>query len=584
MLKACTPEMLQHLPQPLCFLMLAVLMPLSAVAQPPGGRTGLDLDSFANSEFLPVKQAYSPDAWFEGEDLVVQWTIAPGYYLYRDRTFFSASDLTFGEPVFAEGLLIEDEFFDTQMVVYYGETRMRLPDIAGQGLVTIEAQGCADAGLCYPPTDFWLEVDTAAQTLIYHQEQPDGLALSDGTATHGAAQTPMYLWLALIMAFTGGLILNLMPCVFPVLAIKALKIVSSSENLAHRAGEAGAYTAGVLVTVLSMAGILIALRAGGTQIGWGFQLQSPEIVFLLTLLFFVIGLSFSGWIQIGTKLMGTGQSLTEDGKPLASFCTGALAMVVASPCSAPFMAAALGYAIGQPALISLAVFASLGLGVATPLILLYLIPGVASFLPRAGAWMETLKQFLAFPMYLTCVWLIWVLTAQVGTTGAALVLASLCLVAMAAWAHNLRRGSRTWLFRIMTLLCLGCAVVLASAGLAQEKDSPAGSTTPFVLADLDRLVGGDRAVFLDVTADWCITCKFNEARVLEHSEIKALFQSQSVAYVVADWTNGNPDISALLDRYQRVGIPLYLYFPAGQRTPEILPQILTREMLRELLM
>jgi len=384
------------------------------------------------------------------------------------------------------------------------------------------------------------------------------------------------LFLAILFAFAGGLILNLMPCVFPILAIKALKISNASEDISTRLKEAGAYTAGILTTVLIIAGILIAARAGGAQVGWGFQLQSPSVILALTTLFFIIGLSFSGLIEFGARFTGVGQGMTEEGKPLKSFFTGALA-IVASPCSAPFMAAALGYAISQPAAISLLVFASLGLGMAAPLILLYLIPSFASLLPKPGAWMETLKQFLAFPMYLTCIWLIWILIAQVGATGAALSMASLCLLTMAVWLYG---KSETKSSRVASIISFAGAVMLAISSLQQT--APKSPTNAFNLTELDQKIGGTRPVFLDVTADWCITCKFNESRVLYSSDIQRLFEQKEVIYLIADWTNENPEITKLLDRYQRAGIPLYLYFAPNETTPVILPQVLTKEMMREL--
>ena len=276
--------------------------------------------------------------------------------------------------------------------------------------------------------------------------------------------------------------------------------------------------------------------------------------------------------------MGFGQNLTADGKPLQSFFTGVLAMVVASPCSAPFMAAALGYAVQQPAAVSLTVFASLGLGMAMPLILLYSIPGLAKALPKPGPWMDKLKQFLAFPMYLTSVWLIWVLIAQIGATGTALVLTSLCLLSMAIWIYQQGHSSST---RLIGTAVLASAMVLAWNASGEKTAS--SSVKTFKLAELDALTGGPQPVFVDVTADWCITCKFNESRVLYAQDIQEIMKQKQVIYVVADWTNDNPEITALLDRYQRVGIPLYLFFAAGQTQPKILPQLLSKEMMRNLL-
>lgn len=563
------------------FLVSLFLCPLSLSANNSlfSEAQTLDLGSVSGSSFLPVKQAYQPTAWFDGEDLVIQWDIAQAHYLYRDRTKFSSNSLKFLDIQFEEGTLIQDEFFQKEMVVYRDLSQMRLTGLSGSGRLTIEAQGCADAGLCYPPTDFWFDINTDHQRVLYLEDLPIQPQATVSKALKPANHNQISsLFIALAFAFLGGLILNLMPCVFPVLAIKALKISSASEQFSARLKEASAYTAGILTTVLTIASILIALRAGGSQIGWGFQLQSPFVVIALTTLFFVIGLSFSGWFEFGSRFAGTGQSLTEEGKPLGSYFTGVLAMVVASPCSAPFMAAAMGYAISQSIAVSLLVFSALGLGMAAPLILLYLLPTFAEKLPRPGPWMETLKQFLAFPMYLTCIWLIWVLIAQIGATGAALTMVALCLLAMAIWSAGKSNKTTSKLAAFTSLLA---ALLFMFSALQQ--DIPKDASSRFELAKLDGQVGGAQPVFLDVTADWCITCKFNEKKVLYTPDIQALFDEKQVIYVVADWTNQNPEIGQLLDRYQRVGIPLYLYFPAYESSPIILPQVLTKNMIRELL-
>lgn len=566
---------------------LLILSTLSSLSHSQNSFTEtnvLDLSGLSGSSFLPVKQAYQPDSWFDNGDLVIQWDIADGYYLYKDKTSFSGNSFEYEDAVFEESILIMDEYFGKEMATFRERTEMRLPNFTGSGILTIEAQGCADAGLCYAPTDFWFEIDSSSQSALYSVDMPAALvsapsvnsSQSTGAGNNGSIDS---FFLAIIMAFAGGLILNLMPCVFPVLAIKALKISTVSESFSSRAKEAGAYTAGILTTVMVIAGLMIGLRSGGAQIGWGFQLQSPTVVFALTALFFLIGLSFSGMINFGARFAGVGQSLTEEDKPLKSFFTGVLAMVVASPCSAPFMAAAMGYAISQPAYVSLVVFAALGLGMAAPLILLYMIPAVAASLPRPGAWMETLKELLAFPMYLTCIWLIWVLMAQVGATGAATAMAALCILTMAVWLYGRSDSSRSKVFAAISLVI---AIVLSVSAIQQKEGKPTSTAgSQFTLAALDSQTGNN-PVFLDVTADWCITCKFNESRVLYTADIQELFAANEVIYLVADWTNENPEITQLLDRHQRVGIPLYLYYPAGKTTPEVLPQVLTKEMIRNL--
>ncbi|MEQ9567554.1 MAG: cytochrome c biogenesis protein CcdA, partial [Pseudomonadales bacterium] len=291
--------------------------------------------------------------------------------------------------------------------------------------------------------------------------------------------------MAIFWAFLGGLILNLMPCVFPVLTIKALQISNASESAAERTREALAYAAGILTTVLAIAAILIGIRGAGAQVGWGFQLQSPQVVLGLAALFLVIGFSFSGRLEIGARFAGIGQGLTEHGgKSLQSFFTGVLAMVVASPCSAPFMAAAMGYAITQPTFVSLLVFAGLGLGMAAPLVALYMIPALARMLPKPGQWMLRLRQILAWPMYLTALWLVWVLSAQVTSTGLIMAIASLFCLTIAIM---LKESSLPGLKKIVQPAGYGLALALFVLASGQQKTLSQGEH--FKLAVLDSMTG-----------------------------------------------------------------------------------------------
>jgi len=559
------------------FLGLLILLSLSFSGYAQDfNPSGLSFSTGSSQEFLPVREVYRPTAYFEGNQLVILWQIKPEHYLYRDRTFFFSAEIEFDEAIYEEGIIIDDEFYGKRMMVYRKATEMRLPGINGAGYLRVEAQGCADAGLCYPPTDFWFQVDATNQTASYLESPP---ATPSSEVEVNQIQNPVNsLWVAVIWAFLGGLILNLMPCVFPVLAIKALKISTASESPIERSREALSYTAGILTTVLGIAAILITIRGAGAQVGWGFQLQSPIVVLGLAALFLVIGFSFSGRLELGTGLAGMGQSLTEKGgKSFQSFFTGVLAMVVASPCSAPFMAAAMGYAITQPAFVSLLVFASLGLGMAAPLVAFYLVPGLTRLLPKPGNWMVRIRQILAWPMYLTALWLLWVLSAQITTQGLIMVLASLACLAAGILFKKSSIGESAKLVRRVFL-----GFALALFFLASNQPITLPQSEKFNLAILDSLIGNDQAVFLDVTADWCITCKFNERRVLHTEEMEALFELNEVIYLVADWTQENSDISALLNRYHRVGIPLYLYFPANSSQARVLPQILSKEIIRGL--
>lgn len=550
---------------------------------------GQDLEFLAEElfgeqeDFLPVREAFQPSISFDGSDLIVNWEVAPEYYLYQERLEVKAKDHNFSDPIFETGVSRDDEYYGRVVEVYYESTSFRVPNFQYSGDLELVSQGCAEAGLCYAPTSYWFTIDSDIQGVaaIDVPSQPGGSSGSPAGgfgSVSGASGTEIGFFWAIMMAFAGGLILNLMPCVFPVLAIKALKVSSGSESTMVRIKDSAAYTAGIVFTTLCIAGAMLGLRAGGAQIGWGFQLQSPVVVTFLMYLFFVVGLSFSGWILFGARFAGAGQNLVADGKPFQSFFTGVLAMVVASPCSAPFMAVSLGYAVSQPAWLALLVFAFLGIGMAFPLVLINSVPTLSNKLPRPGPWMETLKEVLAFPMYLTSAWLLWVLIAQVGATGAALTVAGLCTLAAMFWGMK-QQGSR-FATAFAFVMVLSTAGLLWKGVTSEAPVTNAKADEQFVLSKLDSMVGGEQPVFLDVTADWCITCKFNESRVLYTAEVQEMFAEKNVIYLVADWTNDNPEISALLDRYNRVGIPLYLYFPAGSDEAQILPQILTKDIMR----
>jgi thiol:disulfide interchange protein/DsbC/DsbD-like thiol-disulfide interchange protein len=407
------------------------------------------------------------------------------------------------------------------------------------------------------------------------------------TAADAPVIEPIALWLALGFALLGGLILNLMPCVFPVLSIKAVSMLEAHAGDAPgRRMHALAYTVGVVLSCAGLAGVLIALRAAGGTLGWGFQLQSPLFIATLAYLIFALGLSLSGVVQIGTRFMGVGQSLTEQGGYSGSFFTGVLATVVATPCTAPFMGAALGYALVQPAPVALLVFVMLGLGLALPFLLLGWFPGVARVLPKPGAWMETFKQVMAFPLYLTVVWLLWVLGRQAGVDAVALALLGLTGVALALWlwgaaAPGPVRG-------VMAVLAgFGALALLAHPLLrtAPAAPSPAAeslSSQHGIYSDamLQTLRAEGRAVFVNFTADWCITCKVNERVALESARVREAFAARDVVWLTADWTRPNPEITAALERFGRSGVPLYLLYPPGEEAV-VLPQILTPEIVIE---
>ncbi|MGQ0697073.1 MAG: protein-disulfide reductase DsbD family protein [Panacagrimonas sp.] len=397
-----------------------------------------------------------------------------------------------------------------------------------------------------------------------------------------AATEPADASLLLMLAFAvlGGLILNLMPCVFPVLAMKALSVMhASGETAAQNRRHALAYTAGVIATFVAVAALLIGLRAGGAALGWGFQLQSPAFVFALTGVIFAMGLSLSGVAHFGASWMGAGQNLAARSGLAGSFFTGVLAVVVASPCTAPFMAPALGFALAQPPVSALLVFVALGLGLALPFLLMGFVPRFAAILPRPGAWMETFKQAMAFPMYLTAVWLLWVLGGLTDRDGMALALVGMVLVALAVWMFGRAQGGTGRGFALAVLLAAGALALHPSlsvkpAGQGSTGTSVTAGWEPYSDERFDRLRTEGRSVFVDFTADWCLTCKINERGVLRSTQVKDLFRRKDVALLVGDWTRADPAITAVLQRYGRSGVPLYLASREGAE-PTVLPQVLT---------
>jgi thiol:disulfide interchange protein DsbD len=391
---------------------------------------------------------------------------------------------------------------------------------------------------------------------------------------------PTSLLLALLLAFAGGVILNLMPCVFPILSMKALTLAQAGSDGGRARREAWLYTAGVLASFAVIGGLLLALRGAGAQVGWGFQLQSPWLVAALAWLMVLLGLGLSGALTLGSGWMNLGQRLTHGGGDRAAFFTGVLACVVAAPCTAPFMGTALGYALTQPAPLALAVFLMLGLGLAAPMALLALAPGLARRLPRPGAWMETFKQVLAFPLYLTAVWLFWVLGRQTGVDGLAVALIGLVLLVFAAWLwqHAGRRGGgggvRVLALAVAVLAVLALALPQRLApGLAvAEATAGAEVWSPQRLAQL-RSEG--TPVLVNMTAAWCITCLANERMALSSAAFGQRLAQHGIAYLKGDWTRHDEVITDYLGQFGRAGVPLYVLYPRGGGAPELLPQLLT---------
>ena len=422
------------------------------------------------------------------------------------------------------------------------------------------------------------EIPPALQQALAQAPQNTGTSGASSSGTVG----DIGLWAALLGALAGGLILNLMPCVFPVLAIKVMAFARHADDRrAHR--RAGlAYTAGVLLSFLALGGLLLALRAAGEQLGWGFQLQNPAVVAGLALLFTVIGLNLAGLFDFGRVLPPSLAGL-QLRHPLAdAFLTGVLAVAVASPCTAPFMGASLGLAIGLPTAQALAVFAAIGIGMALPYLAASFFPWVAHALPRPGAWMETLRQFMAFPMLATVVWLLWVLGQQTGIDGAATLLLALLLLAWLSWAVNRRGKVRTLLAPLLLAGLLGW-LWQAGGRIWTPVTEPALATTA-ALPTADRswhawtpermtqLQAAGKPVFVDYTAAWCVTCQYNKGTVLSDPGLLDRFAADGMVLLRADWTRRDPAVTQALAAVGRNGVPTYaLYLPGKE--PRLLSEL-----------
>lgn len=526
--------------------------------------------------FLAVQQAFKVEAVLDNQRLNLLWTIADGYYLYRKSLKVNAltPSVQIDMPVFAEGTLKWDEYFEADVVVYYDQTSFEVPlsSDKAQFQLQLESQGCADAGLCYPPRKQIITIDLAAGTAVVREQTTKPL---DSVPADNSASTP--LWLILLFALAGGLILNLMPCVFPVLSIKVLSFTQQHQTNSERQLHGAAYTAGVVGTFVAIAAIMLFLRAGGEAIGWGFQLQSTTFVIFLVFLFVLLGLSLSGYIQLFSGLMSLGQSSQPNNGLGSSFLTGVLATTVASPCTAPFMGPALGFTISQTSAVALLVFAFLGLGMALPFVILSLVPSLTQKLPKSGQWMDNLKQFLAFPIYLTAAWLLWIVGQQTSVDIVIAICVGIILMVMAIWLWQRASGNK--LIKVLAIILLIGAFVFP-IGQLEDKSEPRWHD--YSAQRLAELRQSGEAVFVNLSADWCITCLVNEKVSMGESFYQTL-QDNNITYLKGDWTNKAPEITKLLNQYNRNGVPLYLVFPKGSGSAEILPQILSKRGLIEAL-
>jgi thiol:disulfide interchange protein/DsbC/DsbD-like thiol-disulfide interchange protein len=403
-------------------------------------------------------------------------------------------------------------------------------------------------------------------------------AAADAGSKHG---TLMLALIAFAGAVLGGLILNVMPCVFPILSLKALSLARAGGEERTVRREALAYSVGVILVCVALGGLILAIRGAGSQVGWAFQLQNPAVILILILLTSAIGFNLAGLFELGSVTAGS--DLAGKGGVAGAFWTGALAAFIATPCTGPFMAAALGAALVLPTIAALVVFAGLGLGLALPFLALGYIPRLRRCLPKPGGWMETFRYLLAVPMFLTALGLAWVLGHQTDTNGAmGGVLAAMVLAFGLWWTGRRQRVFAGWAWLPATIcFCVALApIALLDKSQGGQAAAPVTATSrPFDEAKLVALRGEGKPVFLYFTADWCLSCKVNEKVAIERAETQAAFRKAGVITMVGDWTDGDAKIGKFLEAHGRSGVPLYLWYAPGKSTPQELPQILTPSLL-----
>lgn len=563
---------------------------------PLAALTGDSKSVLNDGNALPEEQAFRVEAIANSaSELLIRMSPAPGYYLYRDKTNFQlvgTKETSLGKPRWPTGTPHYDEHFG-EVVVYFDSVEIPVPlsrTNTAAHTITLQAnfQGCQTSGICYRPMTRMLQVAlptfeqdfTRSQATIDFSGQT--IAVSTAPTMH-----PVNLFFSLLLAIAGGLILNLMPCVLPILSFKALGLAQGGASHSHAKAHAFWYTLGVLVSFSAIGGLVLGLRSAGQALGWGFQLQQPGVVAGLTLLMFAIGLNLSGVFRFGSNFAGTGQSLTEKSGALGDFFTGVLAVVVASPCTAPFMGTALGYAFTAPVVPALLVFLALGLGLALPLLLIGFVPALASRIPKPGQWMETFKQWLAYPMYFTAIWLAWVFGKQRGVDALALLLIVAVLLSLGLWWFERQRHHDSFLKRALAyfliIMAFGTLILALRIPDSHVAQTATESSVPYSPERLTQLRTEGRPVFVDMTADWCITCKINEKAVLNTAAFQDLLRETGTTYMVGDWTNQDTEISVFLDQFNAPGVPLYVVFPANGEPGRKLPQLLTLDRMRDAL-
>ncbi|WP_313142238.1 protein-disulfide reductase DsbD domain-containing protein [Stenotrophomonas sp.] len=612
-----------------------------------GSNGGLRLPGASNTQALPLpsEQAFGFDAIAsDGNTLLLRFTPAPGYYLYRDRTSLKLEGSTgvlADKPRWPAAQSHRDEHFG-DVSVYFNQVEVPLPlrrtrTEAVDSTLVVTFQGCQTDGICYPPMTRRVKLSIPAGTLTAAdngtataapatasdspREEADGTPRRllptvpndpTGAAVDSAAggdafaadaqqdnarrtkppgsvpKTDSSLLWVLLLALGGGLVLNLMPCVLPILSLKVLSLAQSGESAERARSHAMWYTLGVLVAFAVIGALMVGLRMLGNAVGIGFQLQHPGVVAALAYIMFAVGLSLSGVFTMGGGIGNLGQSLARRSGPAGDFFTGVLACVVGSACVGPFFGPAVAYAFVAPPIAAMLVFLFLGLGLALPFLLIGFVPALARRLPKPGPWMETLKHVLAFPMYAAALWLLWVLGKQRGVDGMALALGGLLLLTAGLWLFETSRWrSKRGASLLGVLLALAALApvwgVTQLAPPARAAQAASDNVVEYSPQMLDRLRADNRVVFVNMTADWCVSCKANERAVLSRPEFKELLKRTNAVYMRGDYTNVDPQITAFLDEHKAVGVPLYVVYGPGA-PPTVLPTLLTQALVEEALL
>lgn len=476
------------------------------------------------------------------------------------------------------------ETIDSKIVITHERDERSLDEIENlSGLIVLKGPKGQNKG--FEITATYKDIETSATSMTTaDKNKPQSQAPESGNQTN-------LTWLTAIgLALIGGLILNLMPCVFPVLSMKALSLVKLGEKENKHARQYGiAYTLGVVLSFVAMGVLLVALQQAGSAIGWGFQLQNPVVIALLIYLLFLIGLNLMGFFEFGNNLSNVGSKLTQGSSLSSSFFTGALVTFVAAPCIGPFLGAAMGYAITQPALFNILFFAALGLGLASPYLILSFVPASRTLLPKPGPWMKTFKELLAFPMFASSIVFIWVLSQQSGASAALVIMTGLLVICFAVWLMKFKKSAFVKLLLVLSIITTISTLFFVQNMTQVSSSQPVSFGKTFSEKALEEALNTKNPVFVEMTAAWCFTCKINHAVAININSTKKLFADKDVHYLIGDWTNHDETITKYLEKFGRNGVPLYVYYAPPDQTsglrpePKLLPQVLTPGIVQEII-